>query len=156
MKRMFCVCVSVVLCLSLTACMAPGNADGSNKEVAETESVTTTTTVDRAEIAKTKLQEIYDQYRSKFSSTGSVKLESDGWSLSIDTRRSEYLVDKTSEYFKYIKEINEYLSLPSSINTKMERTRALDGVLSETCDEYEVTWCYHPDNGLEIIYEVIR
>lgn len=156
MKRMFCVCVSLVLCLSLTACMTPANTNSGDRESDVTESVTTTTTVDRAEIAKQKLQEAYDQYRSEFLGGSDIELASDGLSLSIDTRTNSMFIDQTAKLFPYIKQINELLSLPSSLNTKMEHTRALDGTLSETYDNYEVTWSYHPDSGLAVIYEVIR
>jgi hypothetical protein len=33
----------------------------------------------------------------------------------------------------------------------MESTRALDGMQSATWSSYEVTWTYHPDDGLDLI-----
>ena len=35
-------------------------------------------------------------------------------------------------------------------------TRALDGRLSASTDEFEVSWTYHPDNGLEAMFEIIE
>lgn len=45
----------------------------------------------------------------------------------------------------------DQLGAPSYVTEAMERTRALDGVQRETWDQYEASWTYHPDQGLDII-----
>ena len=39
-----------------------------------------------------------------------------------------------------------------ALNSKMNKTRALDGTMSEENNKVEVSWTYHPDDGLEVIY----
>jgi hypothetical protein len=52
-----------------------------------------------------------------------------------------------------------HLGMPESIGLKVDHTRALDGVQSDTWEDpddgadYEVTWSYHPDSGLFLIVE---
>jgi hypothetical protein len=43
------------------------------------------------------------------------------------------------------------LEAPQAILARMESTRALDGMQSATWSTYEVTWNYHPDDGLDLI-----
>jgi hypothetical protein len=43
------------------------------------------------------------------------------------------------------------LEAPQAILTRMESTRALDGMQSATWSTYEATWTYHPDDGLDLI-----
>lgn len=48
----------------------------------------------------------------------------------------------------------DYYNLPDSVITKMGKTRALDGVQTAKGDGVEISWTYHPDDGLEIIYSL--
>jgi hypothetical protein len=43
------------------------------------------------------------------------------------------------------------LDTPDSVVAKLGRTRALDGMMSATWDDFEATWTYHPDAGLDVI-----
>lgn len=54
----------------------------------------------------------------------------------------------------YVLKVNNELGLPASIATKMGQTRALDGRQTETYEKMEVSWTYHPDNGLEVLYTI--
>lgn len=54
----------------------------------------------------------------------------------------------------YIIVANEALGLPDSIAMKMSQTRALDGRQTETYGDITVSWTYHPDHGLDVLYEV--
>ncbi len=53
-----------------------------------------------------------------------------------------------------IKLANELLGFNSSVYSKMLNTTALMGRQSEETDKYRVSWTYHPDTGLKVIYEV--
>lgn len=52
----------------------------------------------------------------------------------------------------YIQKLNSYLGLPDWLYTEMLKTRALDGRQKETFDYVTVTWSYHPDSGINILY----
>ncbi len=43
------------------------------------------------------------------------------------------------------------LHSPQAVIAQMESTRALDGMQSTTWSDYEVTWTYHPNDGLDLI-----
>ena len=51
--------------------------------------------------------------------------------------------------------INE-LGLPNSLYDEMCYTNALMGRQTETYEYYEVSWSYHPDNGLDVIFKYIE
>lgn len=44
------------------------------------------------------------------------------------------------------------LGAPSSVSAKMDQTRALDGTQSDEWGGFEVSWTYHPDNGLGAVF----
>lgn len=47
----------------------------------------------------------------------------------------------------------DYLDAPSSVRSKMNSTRALDGMQTASWSGYLATWTYHPDNGMKLILE---
>lgn len=102
------------------------------------------------EPAKPNLKKIFDQYCDDSFAT----LATDGSFLEIDT--NPYDIDDYFDMDAYtaIENVNEALGLPESVLSKMNATRALDGRQSHTGDGIEVSWSYHPDNGLEVLYEV--
>lgn len=91
-------------------------------------------------------------------SAGDITVGKDGSYMMID---SNPLNTKGDSFFTYIykdpalrhmKEINEFLELPEWLYKEMVNTRALDGRQKEVFDNVTVTWSYHPDQGLEVIY----
>ncbi len=77
----------------------------------------------------------------------------DGSYLTVDTNPNDW--DDYSDYEVYsaLFSIHEALGLPESLIEKMGQTRALDGRQSSTYDNITVSWTYHPDQGLEVMYE---
>jgi hypothetical protein len=53
-----------------------------------------------------------------------------------------------------IKQINEDLGFSAALYEKMNTTTWSQGKQTESNEEYTVTWTYHPDKGLEVMYEV--
>jgi uncharacterized protein YceK len=43
------------------------------------------------------------------------------------------------------------LDMPASISAKIEQTTSMMGMQTDTWDEIEVSWSYHPDNGFNVI-----
>jgi hypothetical protein len=56
-----------------------------------------------------------------------------------------------TETFDGVLCVLDELDAPQSLVSRMESTRALDGMQSATWSSYEVTWTYHPDDGLDLI-----
>lgn len=53
-----------------------------------------------------------------------------------------------------MKAVNTSLGLPDSLFSKMTSTRALDGRQTEVYDFVIVSWTYHPNQGLYVLYEL--
>ena len=96
------------------------------------------------------LKSIYNKYCDSTFAT----LAADGSYLSIDTNPKNIKNHTESNAITAILSVNQALNLPDSLVEKMSSTRALDGIQSSEYDGIEVSWSYHPDNGLEIIYEL--
>lgn len=80
-------------------------------------------------------------------------VSSDGSYMIIDTNpydEDDYM-DLTAYYT--LETINTKLGFPSSTYEKMGETRALDGRQSAETDKVVASWTYHPDSGLEVMYE---
>lgn len=45
------------------------------------------------------------------------------------------------------------LGAPETIESKIGQTRALDGTQTAQWNEFEATWTYHPDDGLNLLVE---
>ena len=96
------------------------------------------------------LEALYNEYcESSFA-----KVASDGSYLYVDTNPSDE--DDKLDYAAYlaIKELNEALGLPESVNNKMDKTRSMDGIQTESGDGFEVSWTYHPNKGMEVTYSL--
>lgn len=78
----------------------------------------------------------------------------DGKSMKVDTNPDNVSGKNYGSVLADIQTINEQLGLPSSLIDKMEGTRALDGRQEETYGKVAVSWTYHPDSGLEVLYEL--
>lgn len=87
-----------------------------------------------------------------------LSVAKDGQSITIDS--NPWGAAKGSQAYKLnndlalimIKELNTELGLPDWLYTEMVSTRALDGRQKETFDYVTVSWSYHPDSGINILY----
>ena len=81
------------------------------------------------------------------------EIAKDGSYMEIDT--NPYDIDDEFELDAYyeIEKINTKLGFTSSLFNKMGRTTSLDGVQTESNKDVTVSWKYHPDHGIEIMYE---
>jgi hypothetical protein len=101
-------------------------------------------------IAANMLEEAYDKY----CKTEWAEIADDGSYLSIDTNPDNLEDELEVDAFYALEDVNAELGFPSSLYKKMGETRSVDGRLSEANDNFTVSWTYHPDNGMEAIYEV--
>lgn len=72
--------------------------------------------------------------------------------IEIDTDPFDIGNHITDGSIEAIKDINKQLGLPESVYAQMEGTRALDGTQTYEKDGISVSWTFHPDSGLEVIY----
>ena len=97
---------------------------------------------------ESEFEEIYNSYLS----SEYAEVASDGSYLSIDTNPNDiedYTVDGAIEGI--IIALDE-LGIPESVLQKMGETSSLDGRLTEEHNGIEISWKYHPDNGLEVLF----
>ena len=156
MKKILLIFMSVLMTVSRFSC---GNKTTESVNKTEEEKVVEEKVeekkVDPKEEAKKKLAEAYDnccptEYKSQYAKLGYDKM-----ALTIDTNPSDTKYNECqNNALIAIMATNVFLELPSSISDKMSSTRALDGMQTQNCGTYSVTWNYHPDNGLKVIYEV--
>ena len=81
------------------------------------------------------------------------KVALDGSYLSIDTNPSDIDDYYSETATRYVEKANEELGFSAVLYNKMSRTRALDGTQKDENDKVKVSWTYHPNRGLEVIYE---
>lgn len=129
------IIIGAVIIIAIIIIVAVVNGDNSDKEVAK---------------KGVNLKKIYEN------------IEGDDYYATLATDNSYIKIDTnpldTEEYFssvawEMIEEINDELDLPDSLEEKMGETRALDGRITEKFDDVTVSWTYHPDTGLEVMYE---
>ena len=80
-------------------------------------------------------------------------LASDGSYLEIDTNPFDIDDFTASGSLTAIQLTNAFLGLPDSVYRKMVQTNSLQGVQRHETENLVVSWTYHPDNGLEVMYE---
>lgn len=80
-------------------------------------------------------------------------ISSDGKAMTIDT--NPFDIDDEYDYgaWNQIEVVNAKLGF-NGVNERMKKTRALDGMQSETVGKYTVSWTYHPNDGLEAVYTI--
>lgn len=90
-------------------------------------------------------------------------IASDGSYMKIDTNPYD-TDDDDQTYFDYvlytkpadetIEQVNKDLGFSSALYEKMQHVTWSQGLQTESNDKYTVTYSYHPDKGLEVMYEV--
>lgn len=83
-----------------------------------------------------------------------AELGDDGSYLSLDTNPYD-LEDNGMAYpaaYTAVEKINKKLKLPDSLLKDMGQTTGADGKQSEEFNNVTVSWKYHPDSGLEVVY----
>lgn len=90
----------------------------------------------------------------KYSGEPFCTIAEDGSYIMIDTNP----YNKEDEYFDFdangaIMEINKELDFPGSVYAQMTSTRAIDGIQKVEHNGMSARWTYHPDKGLEVMYE---
>lgn len=78
-----------------------------------------------------------------------IQFDSNPYNLDSDTfaARLDAMVAPS-----FLKTMNEDFNLPDWLYEEMVGTRALDGMQKEVFEHLTVSWTYHPDQGLEVLY----
>jgi hypothetical protein len=98
----------------------------------------------------TPLEKAYSQYEDLDITSSSIELVDDGHTIIVDGEGAE----ESGAPIEAIASLIKALEMPTSIVTKIENTRALDGTQSDSWDGIEVSWSYHPDSGIDMVFEL--
>ena len=81
---------------------------------------------------------------------GWITVGDEGQSISMQSEGEE---SPGAEYIDVLCVLDQ-LEVPDSVNTRIGSTRALDGRQTATWDDFDASWGYHPDSGLDIVVEL--
>lgn len=103
------------------------------------------------------VSEILEEYPYADNARGDdgsyLKMDTDPYDGDM-TYGEEYIYSqKSQDTLNGIKLANEKLGFSKAVYNKMIETTALMGRQTEENDKYIVSWTYHPDKGLEVLYE---
>lgn len=101
--------------------------------------------------SKVDLREVYEEIGAD---SFYCSVTSDGSCLIIDTNPNDLNDYFSYTAFLYVKNANKALGFTEALFTKMGQTRAVDGTQHDENDKVEVSWTYHPDKGLCVVYNV--
>ena len=79
-----------------------------------------------------------------------IDLGDQGNSVSMDSKGEE---DSGGAGIDVIVCVLAGLDMPDSVASRMDQTRALDGMQDADWDGLHASWSYHPDSGVQIIVE---
>ena len=133
-KRFLALFISVMLIITCTA------GCGGNKAFEDATKILE----DRGTLAYPGSSEIEITY---------YEIASDNSYIIIDT--NPYDIDDfyVAEANQLIKDANVTLGFSEALYEKMGQTRSMDGRQTEENDNFAVSWTYHPDKGLNVMYE---
>lgn len=92
---------------------------------------------------------MYKEYASESWCT----IAEDGSYMEIDTNPLDINDDFNSDAYNAIKKVNKDLGFSAAVENQMANTRSLDGRQTAESKKATVSWTFHPNSGLEVIYE---
>lgn len=108
--------------------------------------------------ASTNLKKVYETLRDDWPAddvtlaSSAMELGKDNSYLSIDTNPNDIDDYYSPAALDAIESANEMLGFPDYVLQNMLDTRALDGRQSYSDKQYDASWTYHPNSGLEVMY----
>ena len=138
MKRTLTSMIATVLCFAMfLVCVAcsGGTTDEQPEE-----------TGNRLRIAYESVYALYP------NATSCYEIGADSSYIEVDT--NPYNIDDyyNPTYLSVVEAFNEALSVPDYVYQLMITTTAMQGRQTETVNGLIISWTYHPDNGLAVIY----
>lgn len=90
---------------------------------------------------------------SEYAHESWCEIASDGSWMRLDTNPYDLDDHLDSDAVDAVEEANDKLGFSGAVYQRMLKTRAMDGVQTAESDNYTASWTYHPDEGLEVMYE---
>ena len=126
--------------------------------------ITVTTVNGKTDTCKVIVEAHIPNFKEMYASYDSndwCDIASDGSYMKVDTNPNDFDSDNLWLYYetfseadKFIESANSALGFSSALKAKMNTTTWSMGRQTQENDRYIVSWTYHPDKGLEVMYEV--
>lgn len=82
-----------------------------------------------------------------------IKIDTNPTDMDKDDFTYSYYINVFNPATEAIEEINQVLGFSDALMEKMNTTTWSQGRQTESNEKYTVSWTYHPDKGLEVVYE---
>lgn len=83
-----------------------------------------------------------------------MMLDTNPTDMDSDDMNYTYYIETYGPCNEKIEEVNSELGFSSAVYKRMGETTWSQGRQTESNDKFTVSWTYHPDKGLEVMYEV--
>lgn len=83
-----------------------------------------------------------------------MKIDTNPYDEDSDVLTWSYYTDCFTPAYDAIERINKELGFSDALMEKMNSTTWSQGKQTDSNDKYTVTWTYHPEMGLEVMYEI--
>ena len=107
-----------------------------------------------AEAAEQAKSEFFSDAANQCNLDGVVEIADQGRTMIVDGEGEDFGSGDVS--FSDLDCIIDAVGAPASVKELMYSTRSLDGRQSGEWDDISASWSYHPDDGLDIIFEIVE
>lgn len=105
-----------------------------------------------AEVAEAAKRDFFDDAAKRCGLTGSVEIADEGRTMIVDGEGED--IGSGDVGLSDLECIIDAVDTPASVKELMYSTRSLDGRQSGEWEGVSASWGYHPDDGLDIIFEL--
>lgn len=145
---LFTICVGT----AFSACNSASQDSSNDTTIVETTAEQTEAPTEKVisfDEARYNCMEKYKDTDYYYVFKNSFEISPDSSSPTMYYRGSKY----ASSSVVAVDYMNQELGFSDALFEKMKTTRAIDGAQTDENEHFKVTWRYHPDDGLNVIYE---
>lgn len=107
-----------------------------------------------AEAAEQAKSEFFSDAARRCGLAGVVDIADQGRTMIVDGEGEDFGTGDVS--LTELDCVIEAVGTPASVKELMYSTRSLDGRQAGEWDDISASWSYHPDDGLDIIFEIVE
>ena len=143
MKRKLTSMIATLLCLAAIFACAACSSETTYEQYEQPGN-----TANRLKIAYESVYTLYSD------ATACYELGADDSYIEVDTNPFNIDDYYNPVYLSVLEAFNEKLGIPDYVYQLMITTTAMQGRQTETVNGLTISWTYHPNNGLEVIYRL--
>lgn len=147
----------MITCLLFSLCACGGKTETAVPEIPEKETIDFQSVLDECKIECSGDFEKYKKEQKRdlltIDDIGGLYVSKDGKSMMFNSGGENEYDYKKGFRWTLLGAVFKKLDISSATVAKITNTRAIDGTQTDENDKIKLTWTYHPDNGLSIIFE---